>query len=307
MERAQPSAKKPSALRDVFERKIRKLIHVMFLHIVFAMKPKELTHTPVDPVGMKIYYETMIKPVIAIMLSLPIDFSLSEELSVFYMETVFISTAVNLQTCRIKMICNRLRSRLNKLENDYVMEVGSVSAARGPIILQPPAESDRDSGQMSAPIRQNTGPEIRGQMSAPIRQDSVTEFYKILNKCHEYVKSLEFDMVIYRLMDGYSVKNILRDEKLDKLRREVYPEYVFIRKLYCYPIDCVDHTKSIRGYPDYNGCVEDMKPAELDKFIRPGYVCMTSPMNTPISESLVEIMVAEFNKKLARFTKHYHV
>ncbi len=259
MERVQPSAKKPSALRDVFERKIRKLIHVMFLHIVFAMKPKELTHTPVDPVGMKIYYETMIKPVIAIMLSLPNDFSLSKELSVFYMETVFISTAVNLQTCRIKMICNRLRSRLNKLENDYVMEVGSVS-----------------------------------------------EFYKILNKCHEYVKSLEFDMVIHSLMNGYSVKNVLRDEKLDKRRREVYPEYVFIRKLYCCPIDCVDHTKSIRGYPDYNGCVEDMKPAELDKFIRPGYVCMTSPMNTPISESLVEIMVAEFNRKLARFTKHYH-
>ncbi len=46
----------------------------------------------------------------------------------------------------------------------------SIAAARGPIILQQSAESDRSSG--TAPIRQNTGPDISGQIYAPIRQDS---------------------------------------------------------------------------------------------------------------------------------------
>jgi hypothetical protein len=47
----------------------------------------------------------------------------------------------------------------------------SISAARRPIILQPPAESDR--GNITAPIEQNTGPEICGHIYAPIRQDSM--------------------------------------------------------------------------------------------------------------------------------------
>jgi hypothetical protein len=46
-------------------------------------------------------------------------------------------------------------------------KVISISAARGPIILQPPAESDRGSG--TAPIEQNTGPEICGHIYAPER------------------------------------------------------------------------------------------------------------------------------------------
>jgi hypothetical protein len=50
-------------------------------------------------------------------------------------------------------------------------KVISISAARGPIILQPPAESDRGSG--TVPIEQNTGPDISGHIYAPIRQDSM--------------------------------------------------------------------------------------------------------------------------------------
>jgi hypothetical protein len=53
-------------------------------------------------------------------------------------------------------------------------KVISISAARGPIILQPPAESDRGSGNIYAPVEQNTGPEICGHIYVPIRQDSMS-------------------------------------------------------------------------------------------------------------------------------------
>lgn len=237
------------------QERIEKYVHRAYLTLVSAMRPCDITTLPIDrddpKQNYKLYYELIIREAIKCMFNLDLNYNLRYELAHKYADMEFNQQKINVQMSRILMICRRFQRKIEELETNYILEVGSAN-----------------------------------------------EFYKCLNTSCKYIENLEFDASIFHLMRGYSVKDTLRDVKLTKRRNIVYTQYALLRTLYYHP---AGSDEIIRIYPDYNGCVEDMKPADLEQFIRPGRICMASPLNHPIPESMIEWIVNDFNRKLAKF------
>ena len=258
------------------EKSIKDGVHRAYLTLVSAMRPCEVTTLPIDRDDpkryYKLYYELIIREAVKCMFNLDLNYNLRyelankcaelefnldlnynlrDELANKCAELKFNQQKINVQMVRILRICKQFQHKIEELETNYILEVGSAS-----------------------------------------------EFYECLNTCYEYIKNLEFDASIFHLMRGYSVKDTVRDVKLTKWRNVVYTQYAFLRTLYYHP-DGSDEI--IRGYPDYNGCVEDMKPADMSQFIQPGRICKSYPTNQPIPESVIKWNVDDFNRKLAKF------
>ena len=230
---------------------IQKYVHIAYLTLVSAMG-MTLPIDRDDPKRYyKLYYELIIREAIKCMFNLDLNYNLSDELANKCAELKFNQQKINVQMVRILRICKQFQRKIEELETNYVLEVGSAG-----------------------------------------------EFYKCLSTCCEYIENLEFDASIFHLMRGYSVKDTVRDVKLTKWRNVVYTQYAFLRTLYYHP---EGSDEIIRGYPDYNGCVEDMKPADMSQFIQPGRICKSSPTNQPIPESVIKWNVDDFNRKLTKF------
>ncbi len=240
---------KPGSRRT--EKSIRTCVHRAYLTLVSAMG-MTLPIDRDDPMrNYKLYYKLIIREAVKCMFNLDLNYNLRYELAHKCAELEFNQQKINVQMVRILRICKQFQRKIEELETNYILEVGSAG-----------------------------------------------EFYEYLNTCFEYIENLEFDASIFHLMRGYSVKDTLRDVKLTKWRNIVYTQYAFLRTLYYHP-DGSDEI--IRGYPDYNGCVEDMKPADMSQFIQPGRICKSSPTNQPIPESVIKWNVDDFNRKLAKF------
>lgn len=129
---------------------------------------------------------------------------------------------------------------------------------------------------------------------------SATSFYKLRDTC---ITNLKFNDVINQQLLGKPIAGIKHSVELSKHAQVVYNRYLTLRQLYM----LLPGEPPIRCYEDYNGCVKNMKPAILSQFIRPGYINVSSPdlklMKTPISESMVESIVNDFNDALMLFNK----
>jgi hypothetical protein len=129
----------------------------------------------------------------------------------------------------------------------------------------------------------------------------IESFYRLREECFNKFRDIEFNDTIYQQMHGRTIADIRRSEAKYKQSQVVYSHYISLRQLYNF-----HPTKPyIRCYEDYNGCVDNMKSANLDNFIRPGYTCVSSPdlklLKNTVPESMVESIVNEFNQALLEY------
>ena len=256
---------------------LSKYISVAIDALLFTMGPGKFIKTThshaIEYDVMERYFTKVVLPVIENIFDL-INYDFAHEMDNLYHDIFhhFDLLKLNAQSCRVNRICKKLKRQLTKTEDLYVCEVGNVHS-----------------------------------------------FYKLRNECYIEVcakmnnessmnySNLKFNNIINEQLIGRSVADIKRDIELSKIKRDVYSQYVLIRQIY--NIATCESVQSgqedlIRCYEDYNGCVENMKPAILSQFIRPGYRCIASTnpkfVQIELSESTVESIVHDFNNALTR-------